>query len=82
MFFALTTPCPSYQYDDRCGLARAYNEVAAYVCKGLSVQTIDLYAVGERNYRHQPDRCHYDDVGNDALAECICSEVKHALERR
>ena len=82
VFFALTTPCPSYQHDDRCGLARAYNEVAAYVCKGLSVPTIDLYAVGERNYDHQPDHCHYDDVGNDALAECICAEVKRALGKR
>ena len=54
--------------------------VATYVCKEPSVPTTDRHAVGERNYRHQPDRCHYDDVGNDALAECICTEIKRALK--
>jgi len=75
--FALTTPVPAYQYDDRCGLFRVYNELAAEVCAELGVETVDLYAVGERNYGHQPDKVHYDGVGNDALA----AEIERTLRR-
>lgn len=77
--FALTTPVPAYQDDDRCGLARAYNEVAESVCRELDVRTVDLYSVGERNYANQPDRCHYNDAGNDALAESLAGTVSESL---
>jgi len=79
VLFALTTPVPSYQNDDRCGLARAYNEMAESVCAGLGVRTADLYAVGERLYDHQPDEVHYDDAGNDALAAALCDEIEKSL---
>ena len=77
--FPLTTPCPSYQYDDRCGLFRVYNEVASGVCRELDVPTVDLYAVGERNYDNQPDGAHYNDIGNDLLAEAVAKAVRSAL---
>lgn len=80
--FPLSTPCPTYQNDDRCGLALAYNEVAAGVCRELGVPTIDLYAIGERNYDNQPDGAHYNDVGNDQLAEAVAEAVISALRAR
>jgi len=82
VLFALTTPCPAWQTDDRCGLIRVYNEVAVQICRELSVGTVDLYAVGERNYRHQPDETHYDDVGNDDLAQCLEAEIRRVLDGR
>jgi len=82
VIFPLSTPCPAYQYDDRCGLFRAYNEVAMAVCEELGVKTVDLYAVGERNYDKQPDGAHYNDAGNDLLAEAVAAEVVSALKRR
>ena len=69
--FALTTPCPAYEQDDRCGLARAYNEVAAAVCRELAVKAVDLHAVGERNYDNQGDGAHYNETGSDALAAAL-----------
>ena len=82
VIFALTTPCPAYQYDDRCGLFRVYNEVAEGVCRDLNVSTVDLYTVGERNYDNQPDKVHYNDAGNEDLAEAVVEAVRTALEQR
>jgi len=82
VIFPLSTPCPTYQNDDRCGLLRAYNEIAQGVCRELNVKTVDLYAVGEKFYDHQPDRCHYDAEGNDALATEIEKAVREALLER
>ena len=82
VIFPLSTPCPAYQYDDRCGLFRAYNEVATDVCRELGVETVDLYAVGERNYDKQPDGAHYNDEGNDILAAAVSAAVQSALEQR
>ena len=82
VIFALTTPCPSYQYDDRCGLFRAYNEVACGVCGELDVDTLDLYSVGERNYDNQPDGAHYNDAGNDDMATAVSGAVVSALAER
>lgn len=82
VIFPLSTPCPAYQYDDRCGLFRVYNEVAAAVCAELEVKTVDLYAVGERNYDKQPDGAHYDDAGNDALAAAVSAAIQSALQKR
>ena len=82
VIFPLTTPCPAYQYDDRCGLFRVYNEVAAAVCAEMGVKTVDLYAVGERNYDKQPDGAHYNDEGNDILAAAVSDAVVAALRER
>ena len=68
--FALGTPVPAYA-DDRCGLVRAYNDVAAHVCRELGVEVLDLYAVAERNYDKQKDGCHFSDEGNDILAAAV-----------
>ena len=76
------TPCPAYQYDDRCGLSRVYNEVASAVCAELGVQTVDLSAIGERNYDKQPDGAHYNDEGNDLLAAAVSAAVESALKRK
>ena len=80
--FALTTPCPAYQYDDRCGLFCVYNEVASGVCGELGVGTLDLYSVGERNYDNQPDGAHYNDAGNDDMATAVSGAVVSALAER
>ena len=82
VIFALTTPCPSYQYDDRCGLFRVYNEVASGVCDELNVGTVDLYSVGERNYDNQPDGAHYNDIGNGQMSEALSDAVVAALTER
>ena len=82
VIFPLTTPCPAYQYDDRCGLSRVYNEVASAVCAELGVQTVDLSAIGERNYDKQPDGAHYSDEGNDLLAAAVSAAVESALKRK
>ena len=82
VIFPLSTPCPAYQYDDRCGLFRAYNEVAMDVCRELGVETVDLYAVGERNYDKQPDGAHYNDEGNDILVAAVSAAVQSALKQR
>ncbi len=79
VLFALTTPCPAFEQDDRCGLARAYNEEAATVCRKLGVRTVDLYAVGEKNYDNQGDGTHYNETGNDALAAALEKDIRHAL---
>ena len=68
--FALGTPVPAYA-DDRCGLVRAYNDVAAHVCRELGVEILDLYAVAERNYDKQADGCHFNAEGNDILAAAV-----------
>lgn len=81
VIFALTTPCPAYQYDDRCGLFRVYNEIAVGVCNDLDVATVDLYAVGERNYDNQPDKAHYNDAGNEDLAETVAEAIRAALDK-
>lgn len=82
VIFALTTPCPAYQYDDRCGLFRVYNEVAEGVCRDLKVSTVDLYSVGERNYDNQPDKAHYNDAGNNDLASAVAEAVRTAIDKR
>ena len=43
---------------------------------------MDLYAIGERNYDNQPDGAHYNDVGNDQLAEAVVEAVLAALRAR
>ena len=79
VIFALTTPVPAYENDDRCGLFRVYNEIAVGVCAELGVRTVDLYAVAERNYDKIKDRCHFNDAGNDLLAETLVTAVTDAL---
>jgi len=81
VIFPLSTPCPAYQFDDRCGLFRVYNEVAISVCRELDVKTVDLYAIGERNYDKQPDGAHYNDEGNDLLATAVSEAIKSALKK-
>ena len=82
VLFALTTPCLAYEQDDRCGLARAYNEVALMVCRELAVKTVDLYSVGEKNYDNQDDGVHYNETGNDVLAATLEAEIRRALASR
>lgn len=82
VIFALTTPVPAYQDDDRCGLFRAYNEIAVGVCAELGVRTVDLYAVAERNYDKIKDKCHFNDAGNDILAEALVTAVTEELSDR
>lgn len=81
--FALGTPVPAYA-DDRCGLVRAYNDVAAHVCRELGVEVLDLYAVAERNYDKQKDGCHFNDEGNAILAEAVvkCLEKKGVADEK
>ena len=79
VLFPLTTPVPAYENDDRCGLFRAYNEIAVGVCAELGVRTVDLYAVAERHYDLMKDRCHFNDEGNDLLAGVLCNEIRAAL---
>lgn len=78
VFFALTTPVPGYD-DDRNGRIRVYNEIAESVCAELGVGVIDLHAVAERNYDKVKDGCHFNDAGNDILAEAIVTRLKSTL---
>ena len=52
------------------------------VCAELGVQTVDLSAIGERNYDKQPDGAHYNDEGNDLLAAAVSAAVESALKRK
>ena len=56
--------------------------IAAAVCAEMGVKTVDLYAVGERNYDKQPDGAHYNDEGNDILAAAVSDAVVAALRER
>jgi len=72
--FAMGTPVPAYT-DDRCGLVRAYNDVASHVCRELGVETLDLYAVAERNYDKQIDGCHFTNDGYDIMAKAVVDSL-------
>jgi len=73
--FALGTPVPAYA-DDRCGLVRAYNDVAAHACRELGVDVLDLYAVAERHYDRHRDGVHFDDEGNAILADAVVKSLQ------
>jgi hypothetical protein len=82
VIFALTTPPVGYQVDDRCGLARVYNEVAQAVCNELGVKTVDFYSIAERNYDKMSDGVHFGDEGSGIFASVLGREIVSALRER
>lgn len=80
VIFALGTPATAYT-DDRCGLARVYNEVAAQVCREMGVRTVDLYSVAERHYDKLKDGVHFTREGSDLLAKAIVEQLEKSSIR-
>lgn len=81
VIFALTTPMPLFQGDDRAGRIPVYNEVACAVCAELGVEVNDLYAVVEHTLDLQTDGCHFNARGYDRLAQAVCEKVRDALKK-